>query len=142
METRKSLLLSAGAIAIAALLAATNVFAQSSCTSKTVKETTGSFVVNVTQQVKNGRRIYTYTMKSPNNSNPSKFFIFVKKGLNLITGDLLISGTGTYQTPDNFVGNNPPAAAWNVVHHQDGVGFTNVAINQVIQLDVSERYKP
>ncbi len=147
MKTRKSLLFSAGVVAIVALFAATNVFAQSSCTSKTTSEATGNFVVNVTQSAQNGRRIYTYTMTSPTGKNPNKFFVFVKKGLNQIPGDLVAKNItantlGTYLTPDFFSGANPPSAAWNVVHHQDGVGFTNVAVSQVLQLDVSERYKP
>ena len=147
METRKSLLFSAGVLAIVALLAATNVFAQSSCTSKTVKETTGNFVVNVAQTIVNGRRTYTYTVTSPTNSNPNKFFVFVKKGLNNPPDLTSINGGGTagaYLTPDTFLANNaPPSAAWNVVHHQDGVAWTAISLsNNPFTLSVSERYKP
>ncbi|MGE5305977.1 MAG: hypothetical protein ACM3TN_21910 [Alphaproteobacteria bacterium] len=147
METKK-FLLSAAVLAVVALAAAANVFAQSSCTSKTTSEGTGNFVVNVTQQTyltnQGVRRTYTYTMTSPSGKNPNKFFVFVQPGLNgdLVGKNLTANSLGSYQTPDTFVGSNPPAAAWNVVHHEDGVGFTNVAINAAIQLDVSERYKP
>jgi hypothetical protein len=149
METRKSLLLSVVVLAIVTLLAAANVFAQSSCNSKTTSEGIGNFVVNVTQQTQlttqGVRRTYTYTVSSPTGKNPNKLFIFVKKGLN---GDLTaINGggsLGTYLTPDTFAANNvPPAAAWNVVHHQDGVGWTTISLaNNPFTLNVSERYKP
>ncbi len=140
METRKSLLLSAGVVAIVALLASTNVFAQLSCTSKTTGEAAGVFTVNVVPQTLNGRTTYTYTVSG---ANANKLFVYVKKGLG---SDLLsfvdTSPGGVYVTPHGTAGGFPPPDAWKVVHHQDGVAFTSVAIGHTFTLDVPERFKP
>jgi hypothetical protein len=144
MEPRKSLLLSAGVIAIVALLAATNVFAQLSCTSKTTGENPGVFTVTVNPVNQNGRTTYTYTVTG---ANANKLFVFVKNGFgtppsnNLVT---LVDGSpgGVLVTPHNFTGGFPPAETWRVVHHLDGVVFTSIAIGHTFTLDVPERFKP
>ena len=140
METRKSLLLSAGAIAIAALLAATDAFAQLSCTSRTTGENPGTFTVTVNPVTQSGRTIYTYTVTG---ANANKLFIFVKKGLGTNLVSLRNSSPGgTYLTPHTTDGGFPPLDTWRAVHHQDAVNFNNIAIGNTFTLDVPERYKP
>lgn len=147
MKTRKSLLLLAGVLAIVALLAATDVFARSSCTSETTTHATGNFIVNVAQITLNGRTSYTYTMSSPIGKNPNKFFIYVKDGLegNLVSSIApcaTLPCPGVYVDHNEFNGSFPPAEVWKVNGHQDGVVFPAVAIDKVITLDVPERLKP
>jgi len=137
METRKSLLFSAGVVAIVALLAATNVFAQLSCTSKTTGEAAGVFTVTVNPVNQNGRTIYTYTVVP----NVNKLFVYVKQGLGT---DLvaLVGGSPSgisYVTPHSTSANFPPSEVWKVVHHQDGVVFPS---GSIFTLDVPERFKP
>jgi hypothetical protein len=142
METRKYLRLSAGMVAIMALLAATNVFAQLSCTSKTTGEAGGSFTVNVVPQTQNGRTTYTYTVSG---ANANKLFIYVQKGLGADLVSLVDgapSGSISYVTPHGTSASFPPPDAWKVVHHQDGVIFPSVAIGHTFALDVPERFKP
>src|SRR6266849_3750926 len=94
METGKSSLFSACALAIVTMLAASNTFAQTSCTSKTTSEGTGNFIVNVSQQTQNGISSYLYSIQNVvgKNGNPNKFFAFVKQGLN-IPPDLVAKDT-------------------------------------------------
>lgn len=147
MKTEKSLLWSAGAVVIAALLAATNVFAQLSCTSKTTKEETGNFIVNVVQTTFNGQRTYEYTMTNApgKNGQPNKFFVYVKDGLDNDLSSTICAGDNcspaTYLNHNETLGGFPPEV-WSVNNHEDGVGATNVAIDKVITLNVPERFKP
>jgi len=148
METGKSSLFSACALAIVTMLAASNSFAQTSCTSKTTSEGAGNFIVNVNHQTQNGISSYLYSIQNVvgKNGNPNKFFAFVKQGLNtppdLVAKDTTNNSLGAYVTPHQFSSSFPPADAWKVVHHQDGVVLPSLAIGHQIQLQVSERYKP
>jgi len=148
METRKSLILSAGVIAIVALLAATNALAQNynTCASETTKHTAGNFIVNVAQTTLNGRRTYTYTMTSPTGKNTNKFFVYVRDGLEGNLESASCSGTtcspGIYVDHNETTGGVPPAEVWMTNRHEDGVVITNVAIDKVITLKVSERFLP
>jgi hypothetical protein len=136
METRKSLLLSAGVVAIVALLAATNAFAQLSCNSVGNSEGAGSFTVTVKTAHQNGHTIYTYAITR---AIPSAIFLYVKKGLN--TEGFSPTNGGVYVTPHQSAGQAgfPPFDAWRVVHHQDGVVFPSVT---TFTLNVPERFKP
>lgn len=128
------------------LFSANNVFAQSQCASQTTSHGPGHFIVNVTQETQNGRRIYTYSMSSPGGHNPSKFFIWVAKGLNLEepinTFECLGGCSLSYVTPHETAGAFPPAEAWKVAHHQDGVVSPAVSINKQFRFTVNERFKP
>jgi hypothetical protein len=143
MDIRKPLLFSAGVLAFVAMLAAPNAFAQTSCTSKTTSETAGIFTVTVNAVNQNGRTIYTYTVTG---ANANKLFVFVKQGLGPLGPDLVAlvdgspSGSISYVTPHNFASGFPPADAWKVVHHQDGVVFPSIAINHTFTLNVPERF--
>jgi hypothetical protein len=140
METGKSSLFSACVLAIVAMLAASNTFAQTSCTSKTTSETAGVFTVTVNAVNQNGRSIYTYTLTG---ANANKLFVFVKQGLRpdlVALVDGAPSGSASYVTPHNFASGFPPADAWKVVHHQDGVVFPSIAINHTFTLNVPERF--
>lgn len=141
MKTRE-FLLSASALALAALLAATDVYAQLSCTSKTTSEGAGSFAVTVNAVTSNGRTRYTYTVQG--SLNPNKLFVFVKQGLgtNLVALVDGAPGSATYVTPHQFSSSFPPADAWKVVHHQDGVVFPSIAVGHTFAVDVPDRYKP
>jgi hypothetical protein len=148
MQIRKYLLLSAGVTVIVALFAMTEVLAQSSCTSKTTCEGTGNFKVNVAETTQDGRRIYTYSLQSLTGKNPNKIFFFAMKGLKNEEGftayDIFNSPPtpGTYLTPHNYYGSFPPADAWKVVHHEDGVVFTTIAKEHIFQFNAKERFKP
>jgi hypothetical protein len=140
METGKSSLFSAGALAIMAMLAASNTFAQTSCTSKTTSEGAGVFTITVNPVNQNGRTIYTYTVTG---ANANKLFVYVKRGLGpdlVALVDGTPSGSISYVTPHQFASSFPPAEAWKVVHHQDGVIFPSIAINHTFTLDVPERF--
>jgi len=140
METKKSLLFSAGLLAIMAMLAASNAFAQTSCTSKTTNETAGVFTVTVNAVNQNGRTIYTYTVTG---ANANKLFVFVKQGLRpdlvaLVDGSP--SGSISYVTPHQTASFPSLTDVWKVVHHQDGVVFSSIAINHTFTLNVPERF--
>jgi len=142
METRKFLLSTTAVVAIVALLSATNVFAQLSCTSRTTGEAAGVFTVNVVPTTQNGRTTYTYTVSG---ANANKLFVYVKKGLGsdlVALVDGAPSGSISYVTPHGTSAGFPPPDAWKVVHHQDGVIFPSVAIGHTFTLDVPERFKP
>jgi hypothetical protein len=83
-------------------------------------------------------------MTSPTGKNPNKFFAFVMQGLSgvLSATDVTSNTAGFYVTPHNFNSSFPPADAWKVVHHEDGVVFPSVAIGHHLQIAVSERFKP
>jgi hypothetical protein len=150
METAKSSLLSACALAIATVLAASQTFAQTtSCTSRTNGEGPGNFIVTVNQQTQNGITSYLYSIQNTagKNGTPEKFFVFVKRGLDnppdLVAKDITNNVPGTYLTPHEHVnGGFPPSRVQKVVHHQDAVLIPSVGIGHQIQLQVSERYKP
>ncbi len=148
METGKSSLFSAYALAIVTMLAAPNTFAQTSCTSKTTSEGAGAFIVTVNHQTQNGISSYLYSIQNApgKHVNPNKFFAFVKQGLNnppdLVAKDTTNNNSGAYVAPHQFSSSFPPADAWKVVHHQDGVVIPSVASGHQVQLQVSERYKP
>lgn len=154
MRIRKSLLLLGGLLAIVALLGATTAFAQLSCTSTAISKSgsevvPGNFTVSLQAggpTTENGRTTYTYTINSPTGVNPNKLFIYVRAGLgtDLVAVD---SNTppmsGTYLIPHQTAGGFPPAEVWRAVHHQDGVAWTNIAINHSpYTLNVPEPYKP
>lgn len=149
MEKRKSLLFSAGVFAVTTLLAATNVFAQSSCTSETITHASGNFIVNVAQTILNGKRTYTYTMTNApgKNGNPNKFFVYVKDGLEPDLISRICDPGLTNCSPAAYLDHNETvggfaAEVWKVNRHEDGVGATSVAINKVITVNVPERFKP
>lgn len=145
MITSKSVRLSAGVVGIVALLAATDVLAQSTCSSHTTNHAAGNFVVNVEHATLDGRDNYTYTMTSPTGKNPNKWFTYVKRSLET---DLVATMTGCtppcgqYLNHNEVSGGFPPAEVWRGNSHNDGVAFTSVAIDKVITLDVSQRFKP
>lgn len=148
MIISKSVRLSAGAAGIVALLAATNVFAQSQCSSRTATEAAGNFVVTVAQTTQSGFRTYSYSLQSPSGKNPNKFFMWLKRNLNLPEEGLTFQcvgvgcGAGVYVTPHQTSGGFPPKEAWRVAHHEDGVVFTSIAIGHVFKFKVKERFKP
>ena len=156
MQTRKSLLLSAGVIAIVALLASTNAFAQfETCTSQalnkrgTAEDGDGNFIVSVEQTTLAGRTTYKYSVaRTPgSNANPTKFFVYVRHGLDSEDGfsaqRLPTQEDGEYVTPhDPGAGGFPPAETWLFTHHEDGVAFTAIAINNQYTVDVKSRFKP
>jgi len=143
MLTSKSLRLSTGVAAIVALLATANVFAQTQCSSVTPTFSKGHFTVDVDMQTVNGRTTYTYTVQSPTHSQPNKFFIYIKRGLQ---DDIVAKDTdgnrGVYLTPEHFFAHFPPTDAWKTDKHNDGIVLASVAIKKTLLLDVSERLKP
>jgi hypothetical protein len=150
MKTRKFLLLASGVIAIAALLATTNAFAQfDQCTSYAIDRkgnaVPGSNTVAVDQTTEAGRTTYTYTVTG---DNANKFFVWVRR--DLYSSDPGFSATctggggcvGEYVVPGDTPGNFPPAEAWNYARHEDGVVYQNIAINNQLILNVKERFQP
>jgi hypothetical protein len=144
METRKLSLFSLGVLTTVATLVASNAFAQLSCTSRTTNEGAGNFIVNVSQQNQNGNSSYLYSIQSPTNKNPNKFFAFVGRGLkdDLVARDTTNNSPGVYVTPHQFSSNFPPADAWRVVHHHDGVVFPSIAIGHQFRFEVPVRSNP
>jgi hypothetical protein len=148
MQTRESILLSAVVIAAAALLVATNVFAQvttvqCNAVTKQGNEVPGDFTVTVNEQTLNGRRIYTYSISG---GNANKLFIWVRQGIEFEEGfstrRVDNNTSGEYVTPHETYGNFPPAEAWHVAHHEDGVVWTNIAAGNQYEINVKERFKP
>jgi len=143
MKTRKSLLLSAGVVAISALLATTN-----SVATPPTQCTTTNYIVDVQKQTANSVTSYTYTMSSPTGKNLNKFFIYVKgrqvdgQGLE---GDLVgmvdNSVKGSYVPNGQFSSSLPPSDGWKYIKQLDGWVFPYVAINNVLKLTVSERFQ-
>jgi hypothetical protein len=148
MGIAKSSLFLTCALALGTVWAASPTFAQTSCTSKTASEGAGNFIVSVNEQTQSGITSYLYSIQNAagKSGNPNKFFVFVERGLNappaLVAKDLTNNSLGAYVTPHQSASSFPPAEAWKVVHHQDGVVIPSLAIGHQIQLQVSERYKP
>lgn len=150
MQTRKTVMLSAGVIAIVSLFAATNAFAQAQCESRALTkqgtEVAGNFVVTVVEQTLNGRRIYRYSVSSPTGAHANKLFIWVRQGIvneeGFSTRRVDTNQPGTYVTPHQTAGDFPPDEAWQVAHHEDGVVWTNIATNNQFEINVKERFKP
>jgi len=146
METRKSLLFSVGAVAIAALLAATNAFA-----APPTQCTTLNFAVNVQMQTANGDTSYTYSIANTGATTPNanKFFVFTKgrqvDGQGLfgdLQGTIAGSPSGVYLN-NGAIGaaNCPPSTAW-TDKTDDGWCFTAISTSNQPKLTVSERFQP
>ena len=151
MQIRRLVMLSTGMMGIVVLLAAASAFAQSDrCISKAInkqgEETDGHFAVTVNQRVRDGRRIYLYSVSSLADHKANKLFIWVRQGLELEEGFIArrvdTGMEGDYVTPHETVGGFPPKAAWLVAHHEDGVVFTDIATDKLFEINVKERFQP
>lgn len=116
-----------GAVAIL-LLAATDVMAQSACTSLTTSQSSGNFTVSVTRVTTDqGRRQYRYTIVQNGSKQPNKLFLWLHSSLATST---TVSSPGSVVAPGVNTSFNGADDAWKVASHESGAVWNNISTSQ------------